>query len=1007
MPLHDELATTYEPAQVESDIYALWEQNRCFSARPDDRPPDKRFVLMIPLPNVTGALHLGHAINNTLQDMVTRYHRMMGYNSLWQPGTDHAGIATQAVVEKRIFQLEGKTRHDLGREELVRRIWEWKDQYEARILGQLRQMGGSCDWERTRFTLDDVCAKAVRHMFFKLFSDGLIFRGKRLVNWDTQLQTAVADDEVYHEKVKATLTHIRYPVKDSDEKLVIATTRPETMLGDTAVAVHPDDPRYKQLIGKTCVLPLMGREIPIIGDPVLVNMEFGTGVVKVTPAHDPNDYDCGLRNDLEMINMLTSDGRVNENGGPYAEMGHLDARKKIVQDLEDLGLIEKTEDYEHEVGHSDRSKTQIQPYLSDQWFVEMGDVDGGIKLANGSESPGLAQAAMDAVADGRVKVFPNRYAKSYLDWLGEKRDWCISRQLWWGHRIPIWTFEGELADDEIDLVQTKLAEEEARGLVAKKSFTDDVHPLAGCYCLAPGIEDSFVDFLEDYGFVRDADVLDTWFSSALWPFSTLGWPDKRTQEELGLDYYYPGSTLITSRDIITLWVARMVMAGLYCIGDVPFREVYIHTKILDGRGETMSKSKGNGVDPVNIISLYGADALRYTIAGMATETQDVRMPVEYLCPHCQDLTSQTSVVPHNKRPSDIARVKCKACKKEFATQWADDALQKELGVALDTSDKFELGRNFSNKLWNAARFSFMNIEGAPCEAVELSSLPAEDRWILAKLSSIIRGTNEQLRTYQFSPCVKDLREFFWDALCDWYIELTKSRMTGDGAGTTKQVLAFVMDQTLRLLHPVMPYITERLWQQLNTIVPERGLPGLAEPKMEPLLIQAEFPPAPGWPALDDDAVLEVFEDLQVATRGVRDLRAKCGVSPRESVDLTLIAPADRLEALNADAGILQRLANVKDLTVTTKAAKPKNAATLVLGNLQIFVHDISDDAKEAERLKKEIDATDNQIAASKKRLSNEKFVENAAPEVVQAARDRLSELEAKHAALAINLALLN
>jgi valyl-tRNA synthetase len=721
----------------------------------------------------------------------------------------------------------------------------------------------------------------------------------------------------------------------------------------------------------------------------------------------------------------------------------------------------------------------------------MGDVDGGVLLANGTRAPGLAQAAMDAVKDGRVKIFPERYTKTYLDWLAEKRDWCISRQLWWGHRIPVWIkrmtlaewgamcdsdpYAARLVGSSGDLgVCVRVARDSGEEFVVAglpdayetmSGLRDGVsreEPLTWRVCLLDEnvtwkqsdrpddknwepprkVPTTGSEWLEQHGFERDDDVLDTWFSSQLWPFSTLGWPNPLAYEAehqdraatvrerslpdgaengrsplpdgrgsdsaTSLDYYYPGSVLITSRDIITLWVARMVLSGLYCVGDIPFDHVYIHTKLLDGRGDTMSKSKGNGVDPLDIIRLYGADALRYSIADMATEKQDVRMPVDYLCPHCQHLTPQAGAVPKNKRPADVFKVKCQSCKKPFATQWAEDDLKQELGVALETSDRFEQGRNFSNKMWNAARFAFMNVEGAPFGIVSTGDLPAEDRWILAKLSDIIRETNEQLTTYQFSQCIKDLREFFWDSLCDWYIELTKARMSASGAdaGVAKQVLGFVLDQMLRLLHPFMPFITERLWQQLNTIVPRRGLPGLAEPETGDLLIKAQFPPAQGWPKLDDKEILEVFKDLQDATRGVRDLRLKCGVPPRDKVTVTLNAPAEHVEALRADASIMQRLANVGELTVTTGATRPKNAATLVSGHVQIFVHDISDDKAEAERLRKDIAETEKQIAASQARLSNEKFTANAPPDVVQAARGRLTQLETKLSTLQQNLTLL-
>jgi len=732
------------------------------------------------------------------------------------------------------------------------------------------------------------------------------------------------------------------------------------------------------------------------------------------------------------------------------------------------------------------------------WHSARTEVRGssGVVLADGSVSPGLAQAAMDAVTGGRVRIFPERYTKTYLDWLTEKRDWCISRQLWWGHRIPVWSkvypAETGEADSLKDLPESgdTVMLGEGRWLHecdGEPHFVRQVRragqEVTSYICPAERHTESLAALLEQGGYEQDEAVLDTWFSSQLWPFSTLGWPDKGTQTDRDVDFYFPGSVLITSRDIISLWVARMVISGLYLVGDVPFRHVYIHTKILDGRGDTMSKSKGNGVDPVDIIRLYGADALRYTIADMATETQDVRMPVEYLCPHCGHLTPQTSVVPHNKRPSDVTKAKCQGCGQPFATQWADAALKEELGVALDTSDKFELGRNFANKLWNAARFGFLNLEGTPYEPIAVADLPPEDRWILARLSNTVRRANEQLRTYQFAQCIKDLREFFWDALCDWYVELTKARLTGaqneprasaraasnqpatpgkptteeprasaradssqaatpdrpdhpdaqpptggaarsgeelSGArrgedprevnfaarGVTRQILAFVYDQTLRLLHPFMPFITERLWRQLNEIAPRRGLPGVAEPPGNDLLITAAFPPAEGWSALDDEGILEIFEELQAATRGVRDLRSRCNVPPRQPVDVTLNAPAGHVEALRGDAHVLQRLANVGTLTVTSGATRPKNAGTLVVGHVQIFVHDISDDTAEAQRLRQEIAATQKQIAASQARLGNEKFVANARPEVVQDARDRLADLEAKAAGLRANLELL-
>ncbi|MCA9013026.1 MAG: class I tRNA ligase family protein, partial [Planctomycetaceae bacterium] len=671
---------------------------------------------MIPLPNVTGALHMGHCLNGTVQDLLTRWRRMQGREALWMPGTDHAGIATQAVVERRMLEEEKLTRHDIGRDALVERIWKWKDEYEARILNQLQQIGASCDWRRVRFTLDEVCSKAVRRTFFKMFSDGLIYRGKRLVNWDTYLQTAVADDEVFHEDVAGHFWTMNYPVVENTgrvgqasnasdgppnsgndggpalrlsttnegwqptgRRISFSTTRPETMLGDTAVCVHPTDERYTDLIGKHVQIPANGRIIPIIADALLADKTLGTGAVKVTPAHDPNDYACWSRNKDKMsepINILNTDGTINENGGEYQGLDRMEARKKVVAKMEALGHLEKVEDRVIPMMYSDRSKTAIEPFLSDQWFVKMDT---------------LAQSAIDAVEDGRVRFFPQRYAKTYLDWLSEKRDWCISRQLWWGHRIPIWSrridtgrreelaayfsqsqkanhaddFEGDVFIP-VPKYAGQLAAVIADGLEPGEKLC--------LICVADGCEE-LEKKLEADGFTQDPDVLDTWFSSALWPHATLGWPDLEhnppMQSAAGaaseisnlksqiesqsenrkpkpenptnevLDFFYPGSVLVTSRDIITLWVARMVLTGLYNMGDVPFKHVYIHPKILDGLGQTMSKSKGNGVDPLELIEKYGTDAVRFTISSLAGETQDVRLPVGYECPHCQAITPQT------------------------------------------------------------------------------------------------------------------------------------------------------------------------------------------------------------------------------------------------------------------------------------------------------------------------------------------------------------------------------
>ncbi len=804
------LPKQYDPNDAQRRFYDFWVEKGYFHADPASAKPP--YCIVIPPPNVTGALHLGHALNNTLQDILIRWRRMQGFDVLWMPGTDHAGIATQAVVERRILEEEKKTRHDLGREALVERIWVWKEEYEKRILSQLRLLGCSCDWERTRFTLDEGCSRAVRRTFFNLFKAGKIFRGKRLVNWDTQLRTAVADDEIYYEEIKGHLWTIKYPVAGSlqAEVLHIATTRPETMLGDTAVAVHPDDARYQHLIGQHVDLPLTGRRIPIIADGVLVDPAFGTGIVKVTPAHDPNDYQAGVRNGLPMINLLNPDGTYNQNAGKYQGLDRLVVRKRVVEDLKALGLIERVESYLVRLNHSDRSKTPIEPYLSDQWFVRMGDEPDG--------SPGFAQQAMDAVTSLRVKIHPERYAKSYLDWLGEKRDWCISRQLWWGHRIPIWHC-GTCTQADLRQAFAGRADVTWRAGEAGGWLVCGEADLKGDE-LGPG-----------HQLVQDPDVLDTWFSSALWPHSTLGWPDQTPE----LERYYPTSVLSTARDIITLWVARMVIFGLFNRDDVPFRDVYIHPIIQDGQGRRMSKSLGNGVDPVDIIEIHGSDALRYTLAAGTTETQDLRIPV----------------VP----------------------------LQLPGGRVINTSERFELGRNFANKFWNAARLTLLNLADYEPAALEVASLPIEDRWILDRLDRTIEGVTADLEHFQFAEASRRLRDFTWGEFCDWYVEFVKGRLRDTQTlPVAQRVLAAVLDGLCRLLHPIMPFVTEQVWQVLNELAPSRGFPGPGR-AAESVSIAA-WPRPLGWS--DETACRTVAEWCEVI-KAIRNLKAERNL-PKDARD---------------------------------------------------------------------------------------------------------------------------
>jgi valyl-tRNA synthetase len=865
----------------------------------------------------------------------------------------------------------------VGREELVRRIWQWKDQYEARILGQLRELGCSCDWARTRFTLDEGYSRAVRTTFFKMFRDGYIFRGKRLVNWDTQLQTAVADDEIYYEKVPGKFWTFRYPVKDSPGEFIrFSTTRPETMLGDTAVAVHPDDPRFMHLIGKQVTIPLNGRDIPVIADGLLVDPTLGTGAVKVTPAHDPNDYASGVRHKLPMINILNPDGTINEAGAPFASLTCEQAREKCVAAMEERGLLEGVEDREIDLAHSDRSKTPIQPYLSDQWFVRMGDRDDG--------KPGLAQTAMDAVTSGRVKVFPERYAKTYLDWLGEKRDWCISRQLWWGHRIPIWYVrcaEAELkkAFAGRDDVTWRLDEDNGRWLVC-------------------GLKDVAADALgAKYALEQDADVLDTWFSSALWPHSTLGWPEHTPE----LAYYYPTSVLVTSRDIITLWVARMVITGLYNMGQVPFHHVYIHPKILDGFGESMSKSKGNGIDPLDIIDRYGTDALRYGMVHVATETQDSRMPVANVCPHCGTLVP----VKQEHMYMRTRKVTCPSCKKPFRPGGPWPEADAELPTARQASDRFEMGRNFANKLWNAARFLLLNLEGYAPAAVRVEDLPLEDRWILSRLATTAAAVTESLEGYHFSEVARAVYEFTWSEFCDWYVEMSKGRLRDEAARPLAQrVLAGVLDGILRLVHPVMPFVAESIWQALAEAAFERGLPA-PEPSAESVTIA----PWPEFPASWRDAAMETrIARMQELVHVVRDVRNRYTLDARTPLSVTVRCADAVAGDFRTLAPFIASLAGVGALACGRDVTKPRQAATHVNPEFEVRVslEGLIDTAAEIQRLEKQMAEKLKHLQASRAKLENAGFIGRAPAEVVQQQRELVSDLQEQIRALENSIAEL-
>ncbi len=1021
--LAEQIPNRFDHQAVCNELYAAWESDGCFRA--EVNPEREPFTIVIPPPNVTGALHLGHALNNTLQDIRVRYHRMRGFEALWMPGTDHAGIATQAVVERRLKELENKTRHDLGREGLVERIWQWKEESEVRILNQLRSMGCSCDWTRTRFTLDAVCARAVRTTFFDLFSKGLIFRGKRLVNWDTYLQTAVSDDEVFPELVKSHFWHFKYPVvkpaAGEPTHVVIATTRPETMLGDTAVAVHPDPaaaldsserllqdklanapakerealqveldalrdrrtthlPMLQQLAamaarGAMLELPLTERQIPLIAD-VWAKPELGSGCVKITPAHDHNDYEVGLRCDLPMLNILNTDGTLNAEAGKYQGLTVRKARAAVVADLEELELMVEIEDREIPLAHSDRSKTPIEPFLADQWFVKMEQ---------------LAQNAMDAVTDGRVKILPERYAKGYLDWLGEKRDWPVGRQLWWGHQIPIWTKRfnsaGEASAEVARLNQLSIGK--AGLLSATIEAQQTVHA-----CLRDE-GDAGEQQLEAAGYVRQSDVLDTWFSSALWPHSTLGWPDKPPE----LEYFYPTSTLITSRDIITLWVARMVLMSLNNVGKIPFKEVYIHPKILDGYGETMSKSKGNGVDPIDVIDKFGPDALRFGLCWLATDTQDVRMPVQFECPHCAASVNQT------KQNREQPTIQCPSCKEHFSTQWAKRPEDKAHPKAPVTSERFDVARNFCNKLWNAARFVMINLEGFKPVALQVAQLPLEDRWILSRLSTTTQAVSSAIESYRYADAARLVYDFAWDEFCSYYVEMAKPRLQDPTQkAATQQVLAHTLDQLLRLLQPIIPFVTEAIWQELSRFGTQRTLVGQEE--QQKWLMKAAWPTA----TLEhqDVQIEQQFQRFAVVLGGLREIRSRQNIPPKEEVTFTVACDPQTANLLKPMEPFFEALAGAKCVGLGTGFSLPDMPAQLLVDGMEVTLDlgKFIDVAAEIERNEKLRDNLVKQIAGKEGKLSNESFVARAPAEVVDKERAALVDLQQQVVAIEATLVKL-
>ncbi len=902
---------TYTPEAIEAEIYADWERLGCFAPSGRGEP----YCIMLPPPNVTGTLHMGHAFQDTIMDALTRLHRMRGYNTLWQPGTDHAGIATQMVVERQLNAV-GENRRELGREDFVSRVWQWKASSGDTIERQLKRLGASVDWSRHKFTMDPELSRAVTHAFVTLHDEGLIYRGKRLVNWDPVLHTALSDLEVVGEEELGKLWHFRYPLADGDGTLVVATTRPETMLGDTAVAVHPDDPRYAALIGREILLPLTDRRIPIIADSY-VDPEFGSGCVKITPAHDFNDYEIGRRHDLEMINVLNDDGALNDAvPAAYRGLDRFAARERVVADMDALGLLERTEEHRMVVPRGDRSGAVLEPYLTDQWYVKVAP---------------LAEPAIAAVEDGRVRFVPENWSKTYFEWMRNIQDWCISRQLWWGHRIPAWYDPDGGAHVGYD-------EADAR---RRSGLAEDV-PLT-----------------------QDEDVLDTWFSSALWPFSTLGWPERTT----ALGTWYPGTVLVTGFDIIFFWVARMIMMGMKFMGDVPFREVYIHGLVRDGEGQKMSKSKGNVLDPLDLIDGVELETL--------VEKRTTGMMQPQLRAHVQKATRK-------EFPAGIPAFGTDALRFTFASLATTGR-----DVRLDLG-RIEGYRNFCNKLWNASRFVMMNTEGEDCGPDGPLEFGLADRWIRSRFGAATRLALESFEAYRLDLAAQAMYEFTWHEFCDWYLELVKPVLNSDHASAaekraTRRTLAELLEALLRLLHPLMPFITEALWRRAAPIA---GVSG------ETIMLQA-YPDADAYPR--DPQAEQDMAWVQAFVLGVRQVRGEMNIAPGKPLAVMLqdASPRD-LAALNANEPLLLRLARLQSVEPLAPGVTAPPAATVLLGDMKLLVPmaGLIDAAAEIARLEKQRNKLEADLAKTRAKLDKPSFVDNAPVAVVDKERRRAEELGA-------------
>ena len=873
-----QLDKKYEPGEVEKRWGRFWEEKNFFHA--DETRESPAFSIVIPPPNITGRLHIGHAFNNTLQDILTRWKRMQGCNALWQPGTDHAGIATQNVVEKQLHE-EGTDRQGLGREAFVKRVWKWRNESGGTITNQLKKLGCSLDWERDRFTMDEGLSKAVREVFVSLYEEGLIYKGDYIINWCPRCHTALSDLEVEHQDIQGYLYHLKYSIKDSEDFLVIATTRPETMLGDTAVAVNPNDERYQKYKGKKLILPVLNREVPLIEDDY-VDTSFGTGALKVTPAHDPNDFELGRKHQLETINIMNPDGTMNSVASPtYEGLDRFECRKKLISNLKDSGVLIKIEDLNHSVGHCYRCRTVVEPYLSKQWFVKV--------------KP-LAEPAMKAVRDGSIKIVPKFWENTYFEWMENIRDWCISRQIWWGHQIPAWNCK---ACDEV--------------VVARET------PNSCSACSSTDL-------------IQETDVLDTWFSSALWPFSTLGWPEKTDS----LKRFYPTSVLCTGFDILFFWVARMIMMGLKFMGDVPFRDVYIHALIRDAEGQKMSKTKGNVIDPLEVMEQYGTDALRFTLAAFAAQGRDIKL----------------------------------------------------------AEDRIEGYRNFCNKLWNASRFVLMNLEDykGSCTLDERSKFSSADLWILSRLNRATKDVNEALEAFRFNDAALTVYKFIWNEYCDWYIELTKSKLTDPGwkRVAAQNMLIHVLDSALKLLHPFMPFITEEIWQKL--------------PQDEDSIMVSAFPEY--REAQTNEAIEKEMAVIMEVITGIRNIRGEMNLNPGLKLNVLVKTQNSAIQqTLQYHGEYVRELARVEQLETGPNIEKPKVSASSVLGEMDLIIplEGMMDFQEERKRIEKELKKIEKDLIFLDKKLSNPDFVKKAPVDIIEKDEQRKKSLSLKQAKLEIHL----